>query len=306
MQNEKIAAVALVIIIVGALSVYLVVTYREDILKNLFGEKKEEKVIALGDCADVHYTGSFENGTVFDTSYESVSQQWGLYDENRTYEPLEIFVDPNMDLQTPEGYENYASGMITGFINGLIGMKEGEKKTVVIQPEDAYGAWNETMAEMFGMGSQSLDTVLTSSEEINKSTFSEVFPDVEIALNSTFDYGTVLLGMEGILNATITNITDTNVTYKMLPENGTAFLIPIFNCNTTFIVENNTAFTIHMNLEVNHTFSIYEVYHFKVIDVNETSAKLTMNVGAPDIKFIGQTLVFELEAVNVYKTSQES
>jgi len=306
MQNEKIAAIALVIIIVGALSVYLVVTYREDILKNLFGEEQEE-VIALGDCADVHYTGKFQvNGTVFDTSYESVSQQWGLYDENRTYEPLEIFVDPNMDLQTPEGYENYTSGMITGFINGLIGMKEGEKKTVVIQPEDAYGVWNETMAEMFGMGSQSLDTVLTSSEEINKSTFSEVFPDVEIALNSTFDYGTVLLGMEGILNATITNITDTNVTYKMLPENGTAFLISIFNCNATFIVENNTAFTIHMNLEVNHTFSIYEVYHFKVIDVNETSAKLTMNAGAPDIKLIGQTIVFELEAVNVYKTSQES
>ncbi len=37
MQSEKIAVIALVIIIVGALSVYSLATYGEDIFSNLFG-----------------------------------------------------------------------------------------------------------------------------------------------------------------------------------------------------------------------------------------------------------------------------
>ena len=41
MQSEKIAVIALVVIVVGALSVYLVATYGEDIFDNLFGENGE-------------------------------------------------------------------------------------------------------------------------------------------------------------------------------------------------------------------------------------------------------------------------
>jgi hypothetical protein len=43
--------------------------------------------------------------------------------------------------------------------------------------------------------------------------------------------------------------------------------------------------------------------HFKVISVNETHARIAMNIDAPEVRFIGATLVFELEAVKVYKTS---
>jgi FKBP-type peptidyl-prolyl cis-trans isomerase SlpA len=61
----------------------------------------------------VHYTGRLEDGTVFDTSIA----------EGR--EPLEV--------------ELGLGQLIKGFEDGLIDMSEGEKKTIEISVEDAYG-----------------------------------------------------------------------------------------------------------------------------------------------------------------------
>lgn len=64
-----------------------------------------------GDVVRIHYTGKFEDGTVFDSS------------EGR--EPLEF------KAGSPE--------LIPGVSNAVVGMATGEKKTVMIAPEDAYG-----------------------------------------------------------------------------------------------------------------------------------------------------------------------
>ena len=61
----------------------------------------------------VHYTGRLEDGTIFDTSIA----------EGR--EPLEV--------------ELGLGQLIKGFEAGLIDMSEGDKKTVEISVEDAYG-----------------------------------------------------------------------------------------------------------------------------------------------------------------------
>ena len=137
MQNEKIVIIALGIIIFGALSIFLATTYSEEIFDNLF---PEEKTIEFGDCADVNYIGKFENGTVFDTSYEDVANESGIYIENREYEPLKIFVTMNKSEAPPTDYPLYSSGIIDGFLEGLIGLKEGETATIgPIPPEKAYG-----------------------------------------------------------------------------------------------------------------------------------------------------------------------
>jgi len=139
MKTEKLAVIGLVIIIAVALSAYLVVTYGDEIFDNLTGSTE---TIEIGDCADVHYTGSFENGTVFDTSYGDVANDSGIYDETRTYEPLNIFASLNATEFPPEGYETYFSGIIEGFMEGLIGLKEGETKSIgPIPPEKAYGVY---------------------------------------------------------------------------------------------------------------------------------------------------------------------
>ncbi|AKB25765.1 FKBP-type peptidyl-prolyl cis-trans isomerase SlyD [Methanosarcina sp. MTP4] len=82
-----------------------------------------------GDTVHVDYVGKLEDGTVFDTSIEEVAVEAGIYIEGREYSPLT--------------FEAGAGQMITGFDEGVIGMKVGEEKTLTIPPEDAYGEYDE-------------------------------------------------------------------------------------------------------------------------------------------------------------------
>jgi FKBP-type peptidyl-prolyl cis-trans isomerase 2 len=70
-----------------------------------------------GDTVKVHYHGTLEDGTTFDSS------------EGRA--PLEFKVGEGM--------------VIPGFENGVIGMSIGDKKTLNIPAENAYGSVNEEM-----------------------------------------------------------------------------------------------------------------------------------------------------------------
>lgn len=71
----------------------------------------------IGDTVRVHYTGSLEDGTVFDSSVGS--------------EPMEFTIGQNM--------------MIPGFENAVIGMDEGDSRTVSIPPDEAYGDHNKDL-----------------------------------------------------------------------------------------------------------------------------------------------------------------
>lgn len=70
-----------------------------------------------GDTIKVHYHGRLTNGETFDSS------------DGR--EPLEFEVGSGM--------------VIKGFDEGVMGMKIGDKKTVIIPVEEAYGPKNEEM-----------------------------------------------------------------------------------------------------------------------------------------------------------------
>jgi FKBP-type peptidyl-prolyl cis-trans isomerase SlpA len=75
--------------------------------------------IKNGDTVSVNYTGKLEDGTIFDTSLV----------EGR--EPLNVTLGQGM--------------LIPGFEKGLIDMIEGEKKTVEIESDQAYGNVNDQM-----------------------------------------------------------------------------------------------------------------------------------------------------------------
>jgi peptidylprolyl isomerase len=73
-----------------------------------------EKTAQDGDIVKVHYTGTLEDGTQFDSSAGS--------------DPLEFTVG--------------AGQMIPGFEDAVRGMKVGETKTVTIPADEAYGQWD--------------------------------------------------------------------------------------------------------------------------------------------------------------------
>ncbi len=72
-----------------------------------------------GDKVRIHYTGKLDDGTQFDSSAGR--------------EPLEF--------KLGEG------GIIPGFEKAVDGMEVGEKKTVSIPPEDAYGQRHEQLVQ---------------------------------------------------------------------------------------------------------------------------------------------------------------
>jgi len=79
------------------------------------------KKVENGHFVKVDYTGTLENGDVFDSS--------------RNSHPIEVEVG--------------AGGVIKGFENTLIGMGENEKKTFTLSPEQAYGHRNESSEQSF-------------------------------------------------------------------------------------------------------------------------------------------------------------
>ncbi len=294
-KNIIIATIALLVIVSGVTGAYLYYHY-------VF---KEELIVESGDCVDVDYIGKFAvNDTIFDTSYEDVAKEAGIYNETYPYGALKIFVDLDGTLQIPENYSDYRSSMIPGFIEGLVGMKEGEKKTVEIPAEKAYGIWDETVFPSFPRATTYNTTNVVNITEFLTSPF---FTDVNLSVNTTFDYGNISRGAPGILNATITNISAANVTFEINPINGTIYANNLTNWNETIIVENETTFSIRIDPEANATFTIVSPYgpqHFKTTSFNETHLTLGVNMEAPSISFVGQSLIFELEVVKLYKTSQ--
>ena len=78
-----------------------------------------------------HYAGYFEDGNLFDSSYEDVNKSYGKYDENRAAQ---------------NGYQAFPfqagkkDGMIPGFLEGLSLMSYGDKAVLFIPSNLAYGA----------------------------------------------------------------------------------------------------------------------------------------------------------------------
>lgn len=67
-----------------------------------------------GDTVRVHYTGTFDNGTEFDSSAER--------------EPIEITIGSGQ--------------FFPGLESALVGMAEGDTKRVTLEPENAFGSRN--------------------------------------------------------------------------------------------------------------------------------------------------------------------
>lgn len=99
------------------------------------------QTVAVGDNISVYYTGTFTNGTVFDTN---VGKQ-----------PLNFTVG--------------AGQLIQGFDQGVVGMKLNQNKTITLPANEAYGPVNPSLIitvsrKMFGNQSIQIGEVVTNSQ----------------------------------------------------------------------------------------------------------------------------------------------
>ncbi len=91
-----------------------------------------------GDKVRVHYTGTFDDGTVFDSSAER--------------EPLEFTIGTGM--------------VIAGFDQAVTGMQPGEKKIVSIRAEEAYGERSEELVAEIGRDRLPTDVELEIGQQL--------------------------------------------------------------------------------------------------------------------------------------------
>lgn len=88
---------------------------------NTLETNEESNMVKEGSKVAVHYTGTLEDGTKFDSS---------------------------LDRGQPLEFTAGAGQMIAGFDAWVMGMKVGDKKTLTLAPAEAYGEYDETRTQV--------------------------------------------------------------------------------------------------------------------------------------------------------------
>lgn len=141
-----------------------------------------EQVIKNGDKISVNYTGTLQDGTVFDTSIG----------------------------KTPLTFTVGSGQMITGFDKAVVGMKVGEKKTVTLPPAEAYGERRDDLIITLGRDKFSSIPNLSVGQKVqmhNSSGQTFTATIIEIAASTvTIDANPELAGKTLIFEITIVSI----------------------------------------------------------------------------------------------------
>ncbi len=115
-------------------------------------------MIKIGDTVSLHYKGTLNDGTLFDSS------------EGR--EPLEFEVGSGM--------------VIKGFDDGVMGMTIGEKKSIHIDIEHAYGPLNDQMIFKFDKAGIPTDIPLEVGGTLNMHDGQQAVPVIIREVSETF------------------------------------------------------------------------------------------------------------------------
>ena len=91
-----------------------------------------------GDFVRVNFTGKVkETDEVFDTTYDEIAQETGIYDANKTYKAIPIVVGGNHLLPAIE--------------EAIIGLEEGETKHVEVDSDNAFGPRDPKLIQLVPM-----------------------------------------------------------------------------------------------------------------------------------------------------------
>ena len=102
-------------------------TYTESGLGYVVTTEGDGEAVAIDKTVLTHYAVYFEDGRLLDTSIEDIAKAYKMYNSKRPYQPIPARVDPD-------------AGMITGFKEGLRLLSVGDKATLYLPYELAYGA----------------------------------------------------------------------------------------------------------------------------------------------------------------------
>jgi len=273
-------------------------------------------VVETGDIVQVDYTGKLPDGTVFDTSDPEVAASAGVYQEGRPYQPLMVVMG--------------AQNVIKGFEDGLLGMEEGESKTLTIAPEDGYGPSDPTKIDIvpqlndipatqtfervinvsaiefntaFGTENEVDDIISIPNSPINM-TILEIGETVNISYN--LEIGDTLDAGESMWSDEVIEVNSSHIVIRHNVEVGDIIQFPDRPWNSTVLEVTGTNITLQHNPIPDTT--IYTIVQTSFgpqqvpaqVHFNETDIILDSN------HFLaGKTLTFEVEVVAIEKADTE-
>lgn len=269
-----------------------------------------EKTVKKGDNISVNYIGSFENGKVFDTSIESVAKANDLFTPGAAYEPFNFSVG-----KTP-------SETIEGFDEGVIGMKVGQTKNLIIPPEKAYPIIPNKIQVLPIIDNIPTITVIPRDLKVPVNQFEQVFgpnhsvgdtvqiPDSNINITITnktsqitliynLSVGSKIWNAQMPWNATVIKIDDKNISIKPDVKINDTIQFQNSPYNTTIVDMNDENITLRHNPIPETTTEVPDMFGQMVptkIRFNETSIIMDQNS-----EVAGKTLLFNITLVSINK-----
>ena len=150
--------------------------------------------VAKGDTVFVWYLGILDDGTTFDTNIVAEAKKAGTFDAGRPYETLDFQVG--------------AGQMIKGFDAGVVGMKEGETKTVKMAAKDAYGELRADLIQVVPLADLKKAGINASEGQIiGTSTGARGVIRKVDSQNATIDFNHFLAGQALTFKITVEKIT---------------------------------------------------------------------------------------------------
>ena len=180
--------------------------------------------VKRGDTVHIRFTQKLEDNTILDTNYETIAKEADITRDK--YPPLIFKVGEGL---VPKGLEN-----------ALIGMNTGDKKTITIEPKEAYGEHQPELvgiAERIQHKSRNITTI--TEEHLTSIEFQEIFQKRAAILGDTVPT------FASPWNYTITAIKPDNITIKADIKKGDTYIlpdIPLWNSTAIEIRENEAVF----------------------------------------------------------------
>ncbi len=292
MQIERIAVLGLAVLIIGALSFFILSqenpetgkTYLDEIVENVFGQSSS-LTVEEGDCVDVHYLLRYASNDTF-------------IENNSETDPLQIYVSFD-DSSSPEGYDTYSSELIEGFLESLVGLKEGEETSFTLSPEEAYGYGPEIGDEIVfsypGSDDQIIEIIDIQETAAMPDEFISSFGDVPttlLSLRTKVEEGqktTMYPAWENATEYVFVNKT-TAYLYTTPPDDkmnnftwtNSSVGIQYWEDVSSVVSMNNSTIIIQHNPEIDDTMSVQSMFGTTVYTVvNVTSDKINCSYQNP-------------------------
>lgn len=249
-----------------------------------------EMMAKAGDKVAINYTGSFEDGTVFDTSIQEVAEDDILFPkaqsftEKSSYQPL-VFILGNGDV-------------IKGFDKGVMDLGVGQTKTIIVPPEDGYGDADPNL--ILDIDLEEKAPLFTN--DINITDFKNLYSVNPVVGTSVVED---FWGWDAVVY--FVNEDTDQVTLKHEPKIGDVIdYLGMWESEITNIdsSSNGGEITIRHLLEESDANTIYndiELGPFFVIDVDTTAGTATLDYNR---EVVGKTLIFKITLEEIIETPE--